>query len=201
MSLRPRPFGDIGPDENSRVFTRIFDGAVVRVSRPTAPSRSRLVSTRDGACGACGCSPVRDQARLWLSVLRQRDDVYAAILLPAVLGVILADRALFAVADHGKLRVGDSDVDQIVLGRLRAPIAERQVVFGRASLIAVAFDLHFVIRILLDDVAQLDGVGAQGRNRVGTQAALVVVEIGVGNARQELIDAGAGGGIGIAREI
>ena len=28
MSLRARPFGDIGPDENSRVFTRIFDGAV-----------------------------------------------------------------------------------------------------------------------------------------------------------------------------
>src|ERR1051326_1715400 len=51
MSLRARPFGDIGPDENSRVFTRIFDGAVVRVPRPTAPLRSRLVST----AGSEGC--------------------------------------------------------------------------------------------------------------------------------------------------
>src|ERR1051326_8098555 len=46
MSLRPRPFGDIGPDENSRVFTRIFDGADVRLSRPSAPLWSRLVKTR-----------------------------------------------------------------------------------------------------------------------------------------------------------
>jgi hypothetical protein len=46
MSLRARPFGDIGPDENSRGFTRIFDGADVRLSRPSAPLWSRLVKTR-----------------------------------------------------------------------------------------------------------------------------------------------------------
>src|SRR5690349_5122585 len=42
MSLRPRPVGDIGPDENSRVFTPIFDGAVFEFLQPSL-RRNRML--------------------------------------------------------------------------------------------------------------------------------------------------------------
>ena len=102
--------------------------------------------------------------------------------------MLLANRAVLTVADDRKLVAGDAHLDQIVLGGLRPGIAERQVVFGRATLVAVTLDGQLVIRKILQDVAELRGVGLERVDRIGAQGVLVVVEVSVFNPGQKLVD-------------
>ena len=74
----------------------------------------------------------------------------------------------FDAATHRVLVAGDAHLDQIVLGGLRLGIAEHQVVFGRAALVAVTLDRQLVIRKILQDVAELRGVGLERVDRIGT---------------------------------
>src|ERR1700754_2913439 len=66
-----------------------------------------------------------------------RDRHRAAVLGPAVL--VRAERygALLAVADRGQTARVDAEADQVVLGRIGAPLAQREVVVARAALVAV----------------------------------------------------------------
>ena len=93
---------------------------------------------------------------------------------------------------------GNAHLDQVVLRGAGAPVAQCNVVLGGAPLIAVALDGQLIVRVILQDVAQLRGIGLQGLHSVGTQRGLVVVEIGVFDFGQKLIDAGARGGIRIS---
>jgi hypothetical protein len=75
-------------------------------------------------------------ARGPLLSLRHRHDVDAAIALPAGFVVLLADGALFTVANHVELSRGDADPNQIVLRGAGTPIAKGDVVIGEAALAA-----------------------------------------------------------------
>src|SRR5262245_19220134 len=75
---------------------------------------------------------------------QRRATVQAARLLSRV--VVL--RTLFAVADGAQPIRADAAADQVVLHRVRAPVAERQVVFRRADVARVAFDLDAQRRVL-----------------------------------------------------
>ena len=125
-------------------------------------------------------------------------DVDAAVALPAGFVVVFADGLLLAEADHVELRGGNAHLDQVVLGGAGTPVAQRDVVLGGTALIAVALDGQLVARVIFQDVAQFRGVGLQGLHGVGAQRGLVVVEIGVFDFGQQLIDAGAGDGIRIS---
>src|SRR5580704_11498078 len=70
------------------------------------------------------------------------DEVPAAILLPALLGAFRAERPLFAPAYRVDPVGRNTERDEIVLRRLRAALAEAQVIFRRAALVAVALDRH-----------------------------------------------------------
>ena len=64
----------------------------------------------------------------------------AAVLRPRALRRARIERKLLAVAHRAHAVGRDAERDQIVVRRQRAPLAERQVVFGRAALVAVALD-------------------------------------------------------------
>src|ERR1700758_4690361 len=101
----------------------------------------------------------------------------AAILLPALLVTFRAERPLLAPAYRVDPVGGNAQREKIVLGSLRAPLAEAQVVFRRAALVAVAFDRNVNRRI----GAQKFGVFGQCIACVGTNICFVEIEKGIAN--------------------
>src|SRR6267142_865813 len=71
----------------------------------------------------------------------------AAVFLPAVLAVFLANRKLRAVADRREPAGITAQRDQIVFYALRTLGTERQIVFTSSPLIAVSLDLDLRRRI------------------------------------------------------
>ena len=69
--------------------------------------------------------------------------VAAAILLPASLGMFVAERLFLAEAGGGKPVGGDSQRFQELLHGVSALLSETEIVFGGAALIAIAFDDDF----------------------------------------------------------
>src|SRR5262249_57023327 len=67
-------------------------------------------------------------------------EVGASVLGPACLGVLGADGALLSVADDRDPIGLNALGDEVVHGRFRAPLAEGEVVFVGAALVAVSFD-------------------------------------------------------------
>src|SRR5579863_9966101 len=96
-------------------------------------------------------------------------DMDPAVLLPAGLAFILTNGLFLAVADHAKLLSGNPYLHQVGLGCLGTRFAEGHVVLGRAALVAVAFDGEFVVRIILQNVAQFRRIAFQRLDRIGTQ--------------------------------
>src|SRR6266481_951932 len=99
----------------------------------------------------------------------------AAILLPASLGVLHAEGFLLAEADGAHTVGGDSQRHEILLDGVGTAIAEAEVVFGGAALIAMAFDGDFDRRVLLQEVRSR----RERRTSVRTNVGLVVVKISV----------------------
>ena len=93
-----------------------------------------------------------------------------------------ADRIFLAEADCIQLIGGHAHRHQIVLGGFGAGIAKRDVVFGRAALVAITLDLQLVVGILLQMVASSFESAFKSADRVRAQRVLVVIEIGVLNA-------------------
>ena len=82
----------------------------------------------------------RDMRPAPYPILLPGREVHAAVLLPARLVVVGALRTFLAVADGLQLVAGNAQLDQEVLGGGGAPVAQGQVVFGRAALVAMALD-------------------------------------------------------------
>src|ERR1051325_9120718 len=101
------------------------------------------------AATMAAASAVRERRRVTtfmrsgqLSNIRTAGDreVRAAVLLPAVLAALAAERTLLAIA-HGAQPLGaDAEGRQVLLGGVGAPVAQRQVVVVGAALVGVAFD-------------------------------------------------------------
>src|SRR5437660_10645159 len=103
------------------------------------------------------------------------EEVRATVLSPAALGVLGADGPLLAVGDDGDAGGRQSLREQLVHGRPRAPLAQRQVVLVRAALVAVPLDEHEVIAPRL----QPAGIGIEGLGILGADVGLVEVEVDV----------------------
>src|ERR1041385_4193242 len=99
----------------------------------------------------------------------------AAILPPRRLVVSRVEGTLFAVAHCADAAAVDAECLQIFFGRVRAAIAEGQVVLLGAALVAVTFDEQVVLPVSLQPV----GGGGQRRLRVGRERRLVESEEGV----------------------
>src|SRR3954464_5252028 len=79
----------------------------------------------------------------------------AAVLRPAGDIVTHRDRALLAVGDRAHAVRLDTARGQIVAHRLRAPGAERDVVFARAALVGVALDREGIAIVLAEPLRLL----------------------------------------------
>ena len=119
--------------------------------------------------------------------------VSAAILLPAGLGVLRANGAFLTEAHDFELGGGKAECFKELASVFGARIAEGQIVFVGAALIAEAFDGQFVVGILGEDFAQGFGVGLERGFSIGANGLLVVVEVGVLDAIEEILDLGLGG--------
>src|SRR5439155_2918500 len=133
--------------------------------------------------------PAPPPAPSWLAGLGQ--EVSATILRPAGLLVLRARRALLAIADDRDPARGHAAGEQVVHRRLRAPLAERDVVLRRPALVAVALDQDEPVGVLLEP-----GRGGVKDPRVfRTDLVLVVVEMNVLELTDRLVltghDAGA----------
>src|SRR5260370_30064215 len=99
----------------------------------------------------------------------------AAILLPASLGVLHAEGLLLTEADGAHTVGGDAQRHEILLDGVGTAIAEAEVVFGGAALVAMTFDGDFDRRVLLQEVRSR----RERRTSVRTNVGLVVVKVGV----------------------
>src|SRR5229473_4678740 len=98
----------------------------------------------------------------------------AAILLPASLVVLHAERLLLAEADGAEAVGRDAQGHEILLDGVGAAIAKAEIVFRGAALVAVAFDGGFDRWVFLQEVR---GRGERSAG-VGTNVGFVEVKIG-----------------------
>src|ERR1700723_2938005 len=103
------------------------------------------------------------------------DKVATAVLLPTGLVFFQAERFLLAVADGLDAAGVDSGGGQGIFYRAGALIAQRQVVFGRAAVVAVSFNRKADVRVLVEE----EHVGLNGSLLIATNVGLVVVEVNV----------------------
>src|ERR1035441_9066938 len=73
-------------------------------------------------------------------ILLGRREVYAPVLLPALLGGLGALGPLLAIAGGLQLVAGNTQLHQKVLGGTGAPVAQTKVILSRAALVAVSLD-------------------------------------------------------------
>src|ERR1700676_656732 len=105
----------------------------------------------------------------------------AAILLPAGLVALVAEGLLLAEANDGEAVGRNAQRNEVLLDGAGAAIAQTQVVFRGATLVAVAFDGCFDRRVAFQEVR---GLGKSGAG-IGTNVGLVIVKIGVAHFLRE----------------
>src|ERR1700740_941156 len=106
---------------------------------------SRHLGGRGAACGA----PTR---RIRYSGLLGADEVAAAVLLPAGFVVLTAEGLFFTEADGAHAVGRDSQGDETLLYRAGAAGPEREIVFGGAALVAMAFNGHAELRVVAQEL-------------------------------------------------
>src|SRR5690242_19613757 len=106
------------------------------------------------------------------------EEVRAAILRPAGLATVAALRPLLAIADRHESRRRDALRDEIVHRGFGAPIAERQVVFFRSALVAVALDQDARVRVGPEPSGiRIENLGVAGSDRILVEVEVHVDEI------------------------
>src|SRR5436853_60953 len=95
----------------------------------------------------------------------------AAILLPAALVVLRAHGPLLTVADEGDAAGLHALTDEVVHRRARATITQAEVVFVGTTFVAVTFDEHELIAVLLQPL------GVRVEDPSVARANLVPIEI------------------------
>src|SRR5947209_770777 len=114
----------------------------------------------------------------------------ATVLLPATFVVLHAEGLFLAVADGAQPVCRNSERDKVLLHGAGAAIAVAQIVFGGAALVAVSFDGHLNLRVVLQEIR-----GFRERLAgIGTNVRFVVIEIGIAHfLQEELIEGGLRG--------
>src|SRR3954466_7004614 len=95
-----------------------------------------------------------------------------AVLLPARFVRFIAERLFFAVADGLDAPRGNAGLRKRVAGGAGAAVAQCQVVFGRATLVAVPLDRELPVGMLLQEC----GARSDLLLRVSTDRVGVVIE-------------------------
>src|SRR5262249_59096080 len=95
------------------------------------------------------------------SSLRRDHEMRAAVLRPGRFIVPRVERELLAVAHGPDAIARNAERDEVRLHRYRPPLAERQVVLGRAALVAMSLDRNHPRRIFAQRrrIALYDGLG------------------------------------------
>src|SRR5580658_7234239 len=119
--------------------------------------------------------PPPHDRKTYISRLLCRYEVRAAILLPTFFGVLGAERTFLAPADGVHAIGTDAQRNQIILGRLRAPFAQADIVFGGTPLIAMAFDGDADLRI---GTQEFGGLG-ESVARIGANVGLIEIKVSV----------------------
>src|SRR5437879_12608174 len=127
---------------------------MVQRSVGPATTQARIAATSDGTGSGSDHAPPNDPYgehlhgdSLRVGLLRPHETMRSAVLAPAPLVVLRAQRALLAVADDRDPIRPDALGHEVVHRGLRAPLAERHVVFVGAALVAVPFDEQEVTRV------------------------------------------------------
>src|SRR5712664_2869802 len=108
----------------------------------------------------------------------------AAVLLPAGLVALVAEGLLLAEADGVDAVGRNAQSEHVLLHGAGTAIAEAQVVFRGAPLVAVAFDGYLEARIVFQEIRSLRERGAG----IGTKVGLVVVKISITHfSREEFV--------------
>src|SRR5579871_1548188 len=97
------------------------------------------------------------------------------VLLPARFVVLGAEGLLLAIADGLDVIGRNAILNQRIFGCVGAVVAQGQVVFGGAALVAVALDGDFDVRVLLQKV----GVTLNCRLLIRADIVLIVVEVDI----------------------
>src|SRR2546426_2573171 len=133
----------------------VAHGMVQRSVRP-ATTQARIAATRDGTGSGSDHGPPNDPYgehlhgdSLRVGLLRPHEKMRPAGLAPARLVLLRAQRALLAVADDRDPVRPDALGHEVVHRGLRAPVAERHVVFVGAALVAVPLDEQELTRARL----------------------------------------------------
>src|SRR4029077_4348349 len=118
---------------------------------------STLVLKSGGKTAALqkGRSGLRPYSKDTRCSLLSADEVAAAVLLPAGFVVVGAEGLFLAEADGAHAIGRDAQGDEILLHRAGAAIAEREVVFRRAALVAMAFNGYANLRIIAQEIGGL----------------------------------------------
>src|ERR1043166_5129369 len=143
-------------------------------TRRTSPfSAHPAVSPRSRTNGRAGLNGVSASRLLQALATRENLDLVAAVLGPGILVMALRDRPLLAVRHGFDAAAVDAVADEVLLRRRGPAVAERQVVFVGAALVAVPADADAEGRVGLQDrhlLVQHGGVTAPDER-------LVVVEV------------------------
>src|SRR5579885_3656915 len=114
-------------------------------------------------------------------VLPVNVELRAAVLLPALFGVVGAELLLLAVAHRTQTVRAYSRIHQRLLGGIGAVFAQRQVVFRRAALVAISSNHHLDVRMLVQESRIL----LDRRLRIRTDLIAVVIVEDVMNILME----------------
>jgi hypothetical protein len=143
-------------------------------------------------------------------LLACRDEVAAAVLLPAAFIGFSAEGLFLAVADGAEIGGRNAQIDEVLLDGVGTAIAESEVVLGGAAFVAVAFDDDLCIRIALEERSGFLERCAGVRTDIGlvevevSVADFLIEEFGEGGSlgrrrrRRRCVDGDADGGIGAA---
>src|SRR5205814_6662061 len=143
-------------------------------TRRTSPfSAQPAVSPRASTNGRA-CFTRRAGSRLFQVLAAGENlELVPAILRPRVFVVSGSERPLLAVGHGLDTAAIDAVADDVLLGRRRAPVAERQVVFVGPALVAMAADPNPQARVSLEDRHLL----IQDRGVPAPDDRLVIVEV------------------------
>ena len=101
------------------------------------------------------------------------------VLLPAAFGGFRAGRPFLAIADCFEVLHGDPELRHEIARGGGPAIAEAEVVFSRAALVAVALDDDAGVGEVGEDSLQRFGIRREGGAGVGPNVVRIVIEQGV----------------------
>src|SRR6202044_2774849 len=110
-------------------------------------------STERGRRGSPRSVPLEGALQSDEENLRSRRQVRAPVSLPAAFAVVGAHRTILTEADNGKMPVGNTHRSQGSFRGFRPAIAQRNVVFLRAALVAMTFNQQLLIGIVGQNLA------------------------------------------------